>query len=199
MTGLFRRGGFWWARLAVPVHLRDAAGRREFIQSTRTHDQVLAKVVASSLLAIWRRQLRELESCPMSTDLLKLFDGAPALTAEGYLPLGIAADISGIGQATLLRAVAGKQMSLFCRVGPIPGYFVAEQSLDFIDAGLGRRGGFVVPNAADMPVDAARDTAIGVLQVSSGDEYASAVLANHLDLIDIVAFDAPERPGWLPG
>lgn len=197
MTGLFRRGGFWWARLAVPVHLRDAAGRREFIQSTRTHDQVLAKVVASSLLAIWRRQLRQLESCPMSIDLIKLFDGAPALMAEGYLPLGIAADISGIGQATLLRAVAGKQMSLFCRVGPIPGYFVAEESLEFIDADLGRQGGLVVPNAADMPVDVARDTAIGVLQVSRGEEYASAVLANHLDLIDIVAFDAPGRPGWL--
>ncbi len=50
MSGLFRRGAFWWARLVVPTKLCIAAGRREFIQSTRTTEKVVAKLIAATLL-----------------------------------------------------------------------------------------------------------------------------------------------------
>jgi hypothetical protein len=77
----FRRGGLWWARLVLPTRLRDAAGRREFSQSTKTHEVHIAKLVASILVANWRRQLLALECCPMTPDILKLIGPASALTA----------------------------------------------------------------------------------------------------------------------
>ncbi|WP_422189969.1 DUF6538 domain-containing protein [Aquabacterium sp.] len=55
MDGFFQRGSVWWARLAVPARLRGTAGRREFVQSTRTSDKSVARVIASALLANWRR------------------------------------------------------------------------------------------------------------------------------------------------
>lgn len=61
-THLVRRGGIWWTRLVVPARLRVAAGRREFIQSCRTHELVIAKMVAAVLLADWRKQLLQLDS-----------------------------------------------------------------------------------------------------------------------------------------
>ena len=52
MDGLFRRGGIWWARLVVPPRLRGRAGRREFIQSTGTHEHIVGKLVAANQLII---------------------------------------------------------------------------------------------------------------------------------------------------
>jgi hypothetical protein len=60
MDGLFRRGGVWWARIVVPAQLRQEAGRREFVKSTRAHDLPVAKLVASIMLSDWRRQLFKL-------------------------------------------------------------------------------------------------------------------------------------------
>ncbi|WP_432280023.1 DUF6538 domain-containing protein [Polaromonas hydrogenivorans] len=34
----------WWTRLVVPKRLREAAGRREFMQSTRTHELAIARL-----------------------------------------------------------------------------------------------------------------------------------------------------------
>ena len=72
MTGLFRRGGIWWARLVVPKRLREAAGRREYVQSTKTHELAIAKLVVAVLMAGWRRQLLELQCRPMPIELLKI-------------------------------------------------------------------------------------------------------------------------------
>lgn len=96
---LFRRGGMWWARLVVPARLRDALDRREFIQSCRTHEKSIAKLVAAVLLAGWRRQLLQVESVPMTADILKLVDGAPGLAAGGALPFAEAVRLAGISQS----------------------------------------------------------------------------------------------------
>ena len=65
MNGLFRRGGVWWARLAVPPRLRVAAGRREFVMSTGTRELALGKVVAATLIAGWRKHLHSLDGKPV--------------------------------------------------------------------------------------------------------------------------------------
>jgi hypothetical protein len=48
---IFRRRGVWWARFVVPMRLRHSAGRREFSQSTRTHELHIAKVVSACAIA----------------------------------------------------------------------------------------------------------------------------------------------------
>ena len=197
MTGLFRRGGICWARLAVPTRLRVAVGQREFIKSTRTHDLAIAKLIGSSLLVIWRRKLLALESAPMPIDLLKLADGAPALAGEGFMPLAVAANNSGIGQDDLLRAVSTKRINLFCRVGQVSGYLVAENSLELDDAEAGRSGGYVLPRPADLPGNAIRHTCQGILQVEDGDHFATLILQARQDAVDVLAFAAPDRPGWI--
>ncbi len=52
MDGLFRRGGFWWARLVVPARLRQAAGRREFVRYTGTQDKTMGKLVSAVLTSV---------------------------------------------------------------------------------------------------------------------------------------------------
>jgi hypothetical protein len=69
---LTRRGGIWWARLVVPAVLREAASRREFNKSTRTHQIEIAKTIAAVLVADWRRQLLALKATPLSVDILKI-------------------------------------------------------------------------------------------------------------------------------
>ena len=103
---LVRRGGIWWVRLVVPQPLRAAAGRREFIQSCRTHELAIAKLVAAVLLSSWRKQIVQLGSRHMSIDVLRLVDGSPILTGEGWVPLPAASDMSGISQKQLLRLAA---------------------------------------------------------------------------------------------
>ena len=97
VNGLFRRGGVWWARLAIPLRLRAAAGRCEFVQSTRTHHFEVAKVVASGMLAAWRQRLFYLESQGVDDrGILKLVDGSPALIDSGFFPLEEAASATGL-------------------------------------------------------------------------------------------------------
>lgn len=104
MQNLFRRGGVWWARLVVPKTLRANLGRHEFVQSCRTHELEIAKMVATVLLADWRRQIFRLQSRPMTSDVLKLVNGAPELTAGGWISLGDAVRHSGIEREHFLRA-----------------------------------------------------------------------------------------------
>ena len=59
---LARRRGIWWVRLVVPARLREAAGRREFTKSTRTHELHVAKLVAAATIADWRKLLMRLEA-----------------------------------------------------------------------------------------------------------------------------------------
>ncbi|WP_414703043.1 DUF6538 domain-containing protein [Polaromonas sp. UBA4122] len=55
---LARRGGIWCARLVMPKHLRTLAGRREFAQSTKTHELHIAKLVANRFFGVATRLSR---------------------------------------------------------------------------------------------------------------------------------------------
>lgn len=156
MTGLFRRGGIWWARLVVPERLRVIAGRREFALSTRTHELAIAKLVASVFLADWRERLHQLESRSMTLNVLKIADGAPLLAAGGYLSFAEAATLAGIQQSDMLRAAAHGRLSLFCRIGQTPGHVVAVQSFELISPEAGISGGLVAPPPDHMPAFARR-------------------------------------------
>ena len=182
--------------MVVPTRLREAAGRREFVQSTRTHELAIAKLVGAVLQADWRAQLLRLESRSMSVDVLNLVEGAPALSGGGFLPLGDAVRLSGIAQAELLRACAARRISLFCRLGRVPGYLVPASSLEPINPEEGRSGGLDVPSPKHMPSGAVATTIGGMLRVVDSDYVAGVVLAETLDAVELVVLEAPNRPGW---
>lgn len=192
---LARRGGIWWARLAVPASLRVAAGRREFIQSCRTHELAIAKLVASVLVADWRRYLLRLESIPMTIDVLKLVDGSPILSGGGWVPLSEAVGLSGISRDQLLRAATSGTLKLFGRVSRMRGYVVALEALEPDDVMAGRAGGVEIPPPESMPASAQQSTKSGVLPLCDPEAVASSVLANGLQQVEIVAFDEPDQPG----
>lgn len=196
---LSRRGGIWWARLAVPERLRDLAGRREFSQSTKTHEVHIAKLVASILVANWRRQLLELECCPMTPDILKLIGPASALTAGTHLPIAAAVESTGIKQAELLRLSAGGQMPLFCRVSQVTGYVLSTEVLELVNFEQGPSGGYVLPSLSQMPVSASEVVLSCLLAIPTFEvkAIAGAILAEGLDAVDLLAFDAPDAPGKL--
>lgn len=104
MNHLSRRGGMWWARLVVPNRLRDAAGRREFTQSCRTHELAVAKLASAILISCWRRQILALESGRMNFNILKLLDTSLTLAAGGHIPISIAAESIGAGGQYWIRA-----------------------------------------------------------------------------------------------
>ena len=194
---LVRRGGVWWARLVVPARLRDAAGRREFTKSCRTQEASIAKLVAAVFLADWRRQLLRLESVPMTIDVLRLVEGSPVLAGGGWVSLAEAENLSGISQAHLLKAVADGGRKLFCRLSQVHGHIVAIEVLEPVDAMAGRSEGVVIPGPSHMPESALASTQRGVLPVCDPDAVASAVLADDLQSVEIVAFDISGRPGML--
>jgi len=200
MTGLFRRGGIWWARLAVPERLRDRAGRREFLQSTGTHEYSVGKLVAAVLLAGWRRALFELERGRLdSAKLLRLVEGSPALGEPGFLTLKRAADETGLDRETLLSAVSTGRLDLYCQVSATTdGYLIPPELLEPIDPALGRSGGVVVPGADRMPQGAVETRYAGqTLRVPDGREVAAAVLGNSLNSVSLVLLDAPSPVGWV--
>lgn len=118
MEGLFRRGGVWHARLVVPARLRAIAGRREFIKSTGSRVLMTAKVAHAELMALWRRQLLELENCKAVTDddVRRLLNGSPALEMSEHLSILTAKDVTGIGIEALLTEAEAGRLDLLCRV-----------------------------------------------------------------------------------
>lgn len=194
---IFRRGGLWWARLVVPARLREAAGRREFIQSCRTHEVSIAKMVASVLVADWRQRLLRLESVPMTIDVLKLIEGSPALAGDGWVPMPLAVDLTGIGMEFLLSAAAEGNLPLFCRLSRVRGHQVAIAALEPDDPRAGRDGGVVIPSPESMPPTALASTQTGVLPLCNPDLVASSILAGCLSSVDLVALDLPGQPGML--
>jgi len=159
---LVRRGGIWWARLAVPVSLRNTAGRREFVQSCRTHVLAIAKMVCAVLLARWRTELLQLQSYPMTLDVLKLVSGSPILLGCGQVPLIKAVDLSGISQDQLLRAAVDGTLGLFCRISQAQGHVVRYEDLEPISPEAGFSGGVVIPEPQAMPGSAQEVTRSGV-------------------------------------
>lgn len=196
MDGLFRRGGTWWARLVVPVRLRKAAGRREFVKSTGTTELVLAKLVGSALLAGWRQKLYAWEVERVDDEsLLKLLEGSPALlTGGGFVSVEHAMDMSGLSEALLLRAVAGGRLGLFCRLDQtgVSGFVIAVEELDLIDPALGGDGGYVVP---DVRPETARATLYvdKVLRVPDGRAIAAEALDQRLQHVHLVSLEVPGR------
>ncbi len=189
MDGLFRRGGVWWARLVVPARLRAAAGRREFVKSTGAHDRVLGKLVASVLLADWRRQLIEMERGGVDeVSILKLVEGSPALTASGFLTLERAAEFSGLPMGDLLREAEVKRLSLACRIprSASEGY-VADLLTQLPPPNA--QGGYDLPNE---PPAGALVVHMGgnVLRLFEGGyDVAKAILAEDLDVVDLTLFE----------
>lgn len=62
MQNLKRRpSGIYVARLTIPIRLRALVGSTVFIQSTGTRSLQVAKLLASELVAGWRRHLFELD------------------------------------------------------------------------------------------------------------------------------------------
>jgi len=196
---LARRGGIWWARLVVPLRLRELAGRREFSQSTRTHEFSIAKLVASILVAGWRQKLLALESSPMTSDILKLIGPATVLVASRHLRLSDAVESTGIGQAALLRMTAESRMPLFCRVSQVPGYVLSVEDLELENPAQGASGGYVLPVPRQMPDAAVAVVLSGLLAIprSEGAALAGVILSQGLEEIDVLCFDAPNAPGKL--
>lgn len=194
MTGLFRRGGMWWARLVVPERHRVALGRREFIQSCRTHELHIARLVAAALLADWRRQLLAVECAPMNSDVLKLIDKAPTLSAGGYLPLDAAAATIGLGRAQLLRIASAHNLQLWCRLNRVSGHVVADADIERDSSSYGPALR-IVPQLSVMPNTALKTEVSGVLPLPDSKACAGAILTDDLEALDVVLLAMPKSPG----
>ena len=179
----------------VPAGLRAAAGRREFTQSCRTHEPAIAKMVAAVFLAGWRKKLLELDSRPMSVDVLKIVAGSPVLSSGGYVPLDEAANLSGIGVQQLLRTVADGGLELFCRLSRVSGFVMSVGNLGLERVTEVPSGGTVtiesapaIPSRHEMPEDAYEDSESRVMQVFQGDYVAQEVLAGRLKAASVRLF-----------
>lgn len=196
MNGLFRRGGVWWARLAVPQRLRAAAGRREFAQSTRTYHFEVAKLVASGMLAAWRRQLFSLESQAVDDhDLLKLIDGSPLLAGDGFLSLDEAATVSGLPMSALLRSVQARTLKLYYTVNRrnAAGYCISKYDLEPVDAELGVDTGFDSPDlhSARFQEAARRVDCNGATLALVDSSLCAVALLGGDDSVDQITLQAP--------
>jgi integrase len=202
VQGLHRRpSGIYVARVVVPPALRPVLGRRELIASTGSTSRQAALVIASETLARWRRCLHDLgrlvaTNAPMdAAELLKIADGSPVLLAAGHVPLVAAGVASGLGVDRLLREAAGGGLGLFWRAAGVDGYLVPFKVLKVDDPALGTR---IVPQPENMPDVAVTNRAVGVLALPANDVPAVANrLLSDAGLVAVVAFDAPDRPGWL--
>lgn len=196
MTGLFRRGGMWWARLVVPERHRAALGRREFVQSCRTHELHIAKLVAAALLTDWRRQLLAVECAPMNSEVLKLIDKAPALSAGRYLSLDAAAASIGLERAQLLRIASDHDLRLWCRLNGVSGHVAADADLERDSSSYGPALR-LVPSPSGMPDVAIKTEFSGVLPLPDSKACAGAILADDLEVLDVVVLAMPKSPGQL--
>lgn len=192
---LFRRGGTWWVRLVVPARLRTAACRREFIQSSRTHELAIAKLVAAVLLAGWRQQLLKLDSHKMPADVLKLIGGSPILSGGGWVPLAEAVRLSGISLDQFFRAAAADTLQLCCRLSWVKGVIMPIGGLGLEPAIPTPSGKTVIrerepsiPERQDMPGCVYDDSVNGIHCVFMSREVADDVLANELKNVSIRLF-----------
>ena len=196
---LARRGGIWWTRLVVPQPLREAVGRREFTQSTRTHELHIAKLVAATLLAGWRQKLLQIGTNQMSADVLKLIESATALIAGGTLPITQAAESIGLSREQLLRVATSGGLMLFARLPSTAGYILPFKELQQEYRASDGSGGIEVPAPQQMPTSAEPTEMRGTLAVTVVDVVAlsNAILADGLSEVHIVLFDVPNRPGFV--
>jgi hypothetical protein len=196
LDGLVRRpSGVYVARLAVPLRLRGTVAKRELIASTGCRDLPLAKIVASEILAGWRRRLHDLDRLHAGMDLEQITVGHPSLSGGGFLPLAEAAGASGLDEDALLRACGDGRLGLHFRASRVRGYVVAFDALDRQPTPEG--GGLIVPDRAHMPPSAVDSVESGILTVGLDAEDASD-LAHALlrdGHIEVVMFRLPGRVG----
>lgn len=188
MQHLFRRGGVWWARLVVPIHLRQSTGRREYVQSCKTSEIHLAKLVGAVLLARWRNTLLRLDSTPMTSDVLKIVSGAPEIFAVSRLSLGEAAEHSGISSKTLLGLAVDRKLTIYARVKVQPGHLTSVDNFELVDPAQGSSGGIIVPSPLSMPADAIAMDLGGVMLLYGGEDVAEAILADGLTEVALLLF-----------
>ena len=183
----------------MPASLREAARRREFTQSTRTHELHIAKLVAAVLIADWRRQLFRIDNYQMDdTRLLKLIDGAPWLAAGDHVSLATASDALGFEITELVRDAGAGRLGLWCQVGASAGdgFIVPTADLELVHPEIGPNGGWVVPNSQPLEAYAAAMRG-AILPVYDSPGVAGAILADGLESVDLVALEVPGRQGWL--
>lgn len=176
----------------MPIRLRLAVGKTEFVSSTGVREFALGRVVAAELLAVWRRKLHDLSrrgSGRMADDIEQIAAGHPSLLSSSHFPIREAAAVSGFDVESLLRAAASGRMSLFYRAVGVEGFTVDPDQLER-EHGPGPAV-WVVPPPDEMPVTALRQDWTGMLQVRSAS--VPSIAAELLDgrSPDVVLFLTP--------
>jgi integrase len=194
MENLQRRpSGIYVARLTVPERLRKIVGKRELVASTGTTNLHVAKLVASTVLARWRRSLFDLQCAPARSDmhdeiLLRIADGHPLLAMDSYMPISGAAALLGLDSDRLLRFAGELRLKLFFSAAGEAGFLVPADLLAVDDPELGTR---LVPNPDDMPALAVRQLVQGVVGIPRSDLAAVAATLRAAGEVFVVAFDPP--------
>ena len=178
----------------VPQRLREAIGRREFIQSCRTADLRMAKTVAALLIAEWRQSLMRVELVGMDSQALKLLKPAPVLAVGGTMTLAEAEAI-GVGNRKLLQIAATGRLKLYCRVSNSSGHLLNPNDLQ--DDPL--TGGKDIPRDRFMPATAIDAVLNDVLAVPDASQVANAILAEGLERsVEIVALAVNPKQWFVP-
>ena len=169
----------------------DVIGKTELVASTSMREPALARVVATELLAGWRRRLLDLSrtlGSPMDIEQITL--GHPALSGGGYLALAEAARASGIDEHYLLRQAAEGSLNLYFRCAALPGH---RCSISEFDHDIGPDGvTLLVPPPAEMSQLAVETDYSGVLRLRDARASASKFAAGSSQ--EFVVFDLPDQP-----
>jgi integrase len=195
MQNLERRpSGVYAVRLTIPTRLRAAVGATAFVASTGTRSLEVAKLLASELIAGWRRHLFELDRLSLSgasmtqESILKIADGHPLLLAGGHVPLGQAAAIVGLDVPDLLRQAADGRLALYCRLQGDSGYLAPFRAFEPDDPELGT---VIVPSAENRPREGRLHRAYGIYEVAPDEIAAVANALLTAGCASIVAFKSP--------
>lgn len=193
MQGLFRRpSGVYVARLVVPPRHRVAVGKAELIESTGTRVLVIAQIVASEILARWRRKLYELDCRGCNMDLLKVALGDPFLKMGGTLPLSRASEASGFLEDDLLGAMSRGELQGFYAATNLLGHHIHESIVTYDSVA----DEWIVPSAEQISVEEGRREAFtGLLGLRDSRAVGAELLVGVAS--GRVAFANPARPGWL--
>ena len=195
MQNLERRpSGIYVARLTVPVRLRAVVGATVFVASTGSRNLHVAKLVASELIAGWRRYLFELDrlsllgSAMTQESILKIADGHPLLLAGGHLPLHHAAAAIGLTAHDLLRQAAEGRLGLYCRLQGEVGYQTPFWTFEPDDPELGT---VLVPRTRHRPSESRIHRAFGIHRIPQNEVDAVVNELLKSASVPILAFEVP--------
>lgn len=195
MQNLERRpSGIYVARLTVPVRLRAVVGATVFVASTGSRNLHVAKLVASELIAGWRRHLFELDrlsllgSAMTQESILKIADGHPLLLAGGHLPLHQAAAAIGLAAHDLLRQAAEGRLGLYCRLQGAVGYQTPFWTFEPDDPELGT---VLIPRTRHRPPESRIHRAFGIHRIPENEVDAVVNELLKSESVPILAFEVP--------